>query len=1411
MGSFFCLSTGIFTSKGKIKGVNIPYWCPELGNWDKMCDTSLEFGLKFTFTTTGKVQVGVSGSFQDPSFNADSSFAVDISRPTPETITAGSAFSLGLDASQTASKLTTAFTAPSFSSTFALENTTTVAGKVCLGTCANASGTLLNFDEDISLLGFNDISSDNAALTAFGAINIPFINFNTEVDVCQPAPGIKNCGTVSGVLFVKINTPDYEETATAVDAVTVSQTQQIIELKPDLAGIPKTYFQVPVPLSSSVNIGGVRVEYTTFEGKFGPAIGYNQTSIFDPGNLRTGFTFDQPVGRWLNPQKSGYEIVNSLSLNPGEMMPELFFLYSDQNVTVTPTYSLLNSTFRNTTAVTYDFVWKFNALGINVNLPLRNISEGIVPNINEDYGPLLAFNGSRTMDNTPIANTNFGVSFASLTGNPFSLQAATSPCATADQIASGFIFDRFCSGTLVKYSDGVAELFNHNSHAGGTILQGGILKIDRDINLGHDNGLLEFDGGTLLTRNFDESLVGIVSHRPVAFTSQGGTFDTNGLDSTLSGSITGLGTFTKKGFGALTLSGANSSSGATIVAGGTLRLAAEGTLNGITALTVENPGVFDISSASSDQLHIGSLAGQGTVQLVNNTLVTGANNSNSSFHGLINGNGGLSKAGTGTMTLTGTNTYSGTTTFHQDLISISGDTILGNGGPLLFAGGGLRTTASFATGRSMTLDDNGGIFTTDTDTSLTINSAINGNGGLTKQDTGNLVLTNSNNSYLGDTFIEAGALIMKDNGKLHTNGAIRMQSDSFFDISGVNHAATTIGLLDGDGSVLLGDRTLITGNALSSAFNGNISGNGAQLEKHGSGTFILTGTNTYSGSTLVSGGSLLVHGFLGSSAVTVQGGALLGGNGIVPDSLVQSNGILSPGNSIGTLTINGDLTMAAGSNLLAEVESYGPADLVQVTGNALLNGGTVVAEAGGQLRYRPINFYTILTAHNGINGIFDQTVTNLAYLNPSLAYDPHNVFLTLRRNDVDFRNFGTTGNQSSVAQALNRLVPTAAGALADVINTVYDLSPAEGRAALGSMTGGHYQNMLQATFNNTQMFLQADMARLASLFGNSVPVMPSAGLMASSMRFAKTMDPTVLSDAVPAPGLSMAPERDDTVSGKKAFGFWLRGLVGKSNFSGDSTNPGFTTITDGVMTGFDTMLGNKLVLGISAARMRPKAKMDNVFDHSSWQDKQYGIYSRFISDAWRMDAVLNTGRQKYDTTRLVTDGINSSLTSSSFKGSSHSGKLGFGYSFTLDPEITIEPLLGLQYSRMKMNSHQEHGAGVLDLIVPAHKETSLRSTIGSRLGKTFTDKDGTTFVLEGQVEWAHEFHTALEAMPMHFAGDTINGAFAILPAGQSANSVLLSTRLTGSQDTTSLFIDLGAEVSSSQNSWLGSIGLIHRW
>jgi autotransporter-associated beta strand protein len=154
------------------------------------------------------------------------------------------------------------------------------------------------------------------------------------------------------------------------------------------------------------------------------------------------------------------------------------------------------------------------------------------------------------------------------------------------------------------------------------------------------------------------------------------------------------------------------------------------------AFTVAAGAILDLNNFNQS---IGSLAGAGSVTLGSATLTTGNDNTSTTFSGIISGDGGLTKVGSGTFTLTGENTYTGGTT-------ISGGTLqLGDGGPTGSIVGDVL--------------DNGTLIFNRSGAKKTFAGVISGNGAVVKLGSDILEL-DGDNTYSGGTTINDGTLVV---------------------------------------------------------------------------------------------------------------------------------------------------------------------------------------------------------------------------------------------------------------------------------------------------------------------------------------------------------------------------------------------------------------------------------------------------------------------------------------------------------------------------------------------------------------------------------------------------------------------------------------------------------------------------
>lgn len=287
------------------------------------------------------------------------------------------------------------------------------------------------------------------------------------------------------------------------------------------------------------------------------------------------------------------------------------------------------------------------------------------------------------------------------------------------------------------------------------------------------------------------TLSGSLAPSAVTVSATAGTYTFN---SSAGNQITGTTGLSKSGAGTLVLAGPNAYSGTTALTAGTLRAgdnAAFGTgtlaLNGgtlssdgATARSFSNAVVVGGDVTLGDGTATGALTFSGGVNLGNatRTLTTVAD---TTLSGVVS-NGGLTKAGVGTLTLTGSNTYAGGTTVSAGELSI------GDGG----------TTGS-VTGNIV----NNANLTFDRSDAVTYAGVISGSGSLLKDGAGTLTLT-SNSTFTGSTDVLAGTLKLSGAGGIGSSDIIAVEAGATLDVS-----AVTGGWQLGSGQTLTGDGTVV--------------------------------------------------------------------------------------------------------------------------------------------------------------------------------------------------------------------------------------------------------------------------------------------------------------------------------------------------------------------------------------------------------------------------------------------------------------------------------------------------------------------------------------------------------------------------------------------------------------------------
>lgn len=386
----------------------------------------------------------------------------------------------------------------------------------------------------------------------------------------------------------------------------------------------------------------------------------------------------------------------------------------------------------------------------------------------------------------------------------------------------------------------------------------------------------------------------------------------------------------------------------------------------------------------------------------------------------ITGTGGIEKVGTGTLILSGANSYVGGTKISGGFVSVASAASLGDAGNVLtLASGGLETTGSFTLGSAVVIEGFGSLKPGAGET-LGLSGTISGTGGLRKEGLGTLVLSGTN-TYAGETVIAEGTLQVQGGAAISNASAVRIEAAGTLQL-GANEG---IGSLAGSGTVNLQTHTLSAGyDATNTTFSGVLSGTGA-LVKMGAGTLTLTGSNSYSGGTTISAGTLVIGngGTSGSVVGNVTSNGLLAfhrSDSITFAGTISGTGAVAHIGS-GTLALTGSNSYTGGTLVSAgTVQVSADANLGQVSGTLTLAEGTLsttgsfttarnlVLYDGGTLKVATGTTLGLTSAVTGSGGLTKQGDGTLI-----LAADNSFSGKTIIRAGVlQLGNGGTTGSVS---------------------------------------------------------------------------------------------------------------------------------------------------------------------------------------------------------------------------------------------------------------------------------------------------------------------------------------------------------------------------------------------------------------
>ena len=533
------------------------------------------------------------------------------------------------------------------------------------------------------------------------------------------------------------------------------------------------------------------------------------------------------------------------------------------------------------------------------------------------------------------------------------------------------------------------------------------------------------------------------------------------------------------------------------------------------------------------------------------------------------------------------------------------------------------------------------------------------------------------------------------------------------------------------------------------------------------------------GNVNVRSGKVRVNGYLYANVMfNILFGGGLAGNANLACPTFDNAGMVSPGNSIGTITVQGDYTQQESGILEIELDDEGNNDKLNVNGTATLGGRLSILPYAGS--YTDGAEYAVVAATT-VSGTFASVVDNSARFSFTPNYSTTEVSITLVQ-EATFEQLAVSTRGSAVAAVFDTANPT--GDMKDIVEELDSLSTVELGKAFEALTPAPQSTNIQTSASADSLFSGAAEDFMAEGYSSNI----------ENLRLAEN-DISASSDVAPTL----------TTLGNKGLSIHARTFYEHAEQGKSSTRTAYDYRTNGFSIGVDKWLNSRWVVGFSSGYVNTHVNSDPSSDDRI-DGARLGLYAGRFSENWFVNAVVSAGFDWHDTERRIRFGAINRTAKADYKSHSLSGRISGGYDFKRG-DWKFGPTAMLQVSHIDVDSFSEKGAAALNLSVSDRDVTSVRSEIGARVSRTFAQSWG-SITPELHIRWQHEFKEDTDGISSTLQGNPTT-AFTTQSGGAIEDSLLTSLGINAKiGERTSVFVRYDATFGEEDfKAQRGTIGI----